>query len=120
MKLAAASVDEYIAELPDERRPWMENIRSDCQELLNGFEESMSYGMPSYSRDGEVEVAFASQKRYVSLYMLRSDVLESHRDQLAGLCVGKSCIRYPTPADVDTSVLRAMLSATAATTGPVC
>ncbi len=50
MKLAAASVDEYIAELPDERRPWMENIRSDCQELLNGFEESMSYGMPSYPR----------------------------------------------------------------------
>ena len=80
----------------------------------------MAYGMPSYARDGEVELAFASQQKYVSLYVLKQDVLEAHRDRLAGLNVGKGCIRYPSPAKVDLHVVRSMLEATAVSGGPVC
>lgn len=80
----------------------------------------MAYGMPSYSRNGEVEVAFASQKQYLSLYILRTDVLEAHRSQLAGISVGKGCIRYRRPSQVEPSVVQSMLSQTAGTTGRVC
>jgi hypothetical protein len=45
----------------------------------------MDFGMPSYKRDGEVEIAFASQKKYISLYILREDVLDAHRDRLGGI-----------------------------------
>lgn len=31
------------------------------------------------------------------VYVLRSDVLETHRHQLEGLNVGKGCIRYRSP-----------------------
>jgi hypothetical protein len=43
----------------------------------------MANGLSSHSRNGEVEVAFASQKQYLSPYVLRADVLQAHRDQLA-------------------------------------
>jgi hypothetical protein len=73
-----------------------------------------------YSRDGIAEIAWASQKRYISLYVMRADVLDAHRGQLAGLDVGKGCIRYRSPAAVDFTIVRSMLTAVAASRGPVC
>jgi hypothetical protein len=51
---------------------------------------------------------------------MRADVLDAHRGQLAGLDVGKGCIRYRSPAGVDFAVGRSMLTAMAANRGPVC
>jgi hypothetical protein len=53
-----------------------------CRAMLAGFDESMTYGGPCYSRNGEVEVGFASQKNFIGLYILRTDVMNAHRDQL--------------------------------------
>ena len=98
VKSKAATVDEYLAESPEERRRALETLRGLCREELAGYEESMEYGMPSYSRDGSaVDVAFANQKGYVSLYVLRESVLKANLHHLEGLSVGKSCIRYRRP-----------------------
>ena len=55
-----------------------------------------------------------------SLYVMRTDVLNAHRSQLADLDVGKGCIRYRSPAAVNFTVVRSMLAAVAASQGPVC
>ena len=89
-------------------------IRDACRRMLAGFAESMSYGMPADSRDGTAEIAWASQKRYISLYVMRADVLNVHRGQLSGLDAGKGCIRYRSPAAVDFTVIHSMLTAVAA------
>jgi len=57
-------------------------------------EKQPSGGQMCGSAAGIAEIAWASQKRYISLYVLRADVLDAHRGQLAGLDVGKGCIRY--------------------------
>lgn len=36
----------------------------------------MEYGMPAYKRNGAVQVAFANQKQYISLYALKGEVVE--------------------------------------------
>ena len=116
----ANDIDSYIAQVPEERRAVLTEIRDACRMLLAGFAESMTHGMPTYSRDGIGEIAWASQKRYISLYVMRADVLDAHRARLAGLDVGKGCIRYRSPAAGDFAVVRSMLTAVAATRGPVC
>jgi uncharacterized protein YdhG (YjbR/CyaY superfamily) len=116
----AGDVDAYLALAPEEWRAVLGEMRDACRTLLAGFDESMRYGMPSCSRDGVAEVAWASQKRYFSLYVMRADVLNAHRSQLADLDVGKGCIRYRGPAAVDFTVVRSMLTAVAASQGPVC
>lgn len=65
----------------------------------------MTYGMPSYKKGGVVEVAFASQAKYISVYVLKPDVMSANRAGLKGLSVGKSCIRYSSPAKIDWRVL---------------
>ena len=116
----ADDVDTYLALAPEGRRAVLAEMRDACRTLLAGFDESMRYGMPAYSRHGVTEVAWASQKRYIALYVMRTDVLSAHRSQLAGLDVGKGCIRYRSPAAVEFTVVRSMLTAVAASQGPVC
>jgi uncharacterized protein YdhG (YjbR/CyaY superfamily) len=87
----------------------MQSIRNLCRNELNGFVESLAYGMPSYLRNGEAEVAFPNQKHHIALYILRTDVFESHRAQMSHLSLGKGAIRYRNPAQVDLDVVRAML-----------
>jgi uncharacterized protein YdhG (YjbR/CyaY superfamily) len=116
----AEDVDGYLALVPEGRRAVLSEMRDACRSLLTGFDESMRYGMPAYSRNGITEIGWASQKRYISLYVMRGDVLDVHRGQVAHLSVGKGCIRYRNPAAVDFIVVRSILTAVAASRGPVC
>ena len=120
MKSKAKTVDKYLAQAPEERRPALGVLRGLCLDELAGYEEAMRYGMPCYSRDGVVEVSFASQKGYVSFYVLKQGALEANAHLLEGLPVGKSCIRYRRPEQIDPEVVRALLTATVADTGLVC
>ncbi len=120
MKSKATTVDEYLAQVPENQRPALETLRALCLDELTGYEEGIQYGMPSYARDGNaVEVAFASQKNYISLYVLRHRVVEANRHLLDGRSVGQSCIRFRQP-EIDPAIIRPLLSGSAADSGPIC
>lgn len=101
MARAPDEIERYIANAPEPRQAALNALRVACREELGDFRESIEYGMPSYSRAGEIEVAFANQKQYVSLYVLRTDVIARHRPELDHLSVGKGAIRYRQPEDID-------------------
>ena len=115
----AVDVDGYLAELPDERREALTRLRELCRAELPGFTEKMSYGMPAYELDGN-GVAFASQKQYISFYLLRTDVRRAFTERLAGHDMGKGCLRFRKPEQIDYDLVRDLLRATAAEPGPVC
>jgi uncharacterized protein YdhG (YjbR/CyaY superfamily) len=80
----------------------------------------MEYGVPAYKRNGVVEVAFASQKQYISLYVLKKDVLDRHRKALAGCSMGKGCIRFPKADRIDFTIVTALLRDTAKSKSTPC
>lgn len=122
MQSQAKTVTAYIEEVPDERRATLKKLRALCRSTLTGFDESMEYGGPSYKRNGIVEVGFMSQKHFIGLYILRTDVMNAHRDQLKGkgVSLGKGAIRYSDPNKIDYSVVESMLRATVESSGEVC
>ena len=79
MQSSARTVPAYLKEVPSGRKEALLKLRELCRATLTGYKESMAYGMPGYSRDGEVEVGFASQKNFIALYILRTDVMNAHR-----------------------------------------
>ena len=120
MQSKAKDVKTYIAEAPAERREALTKLRELCLKELKGFKESMEYGGPSYSRNGVVEVGFASQKHFIGLYILRQDALATQRAALKGIDVGKGAIRYSKPSKIDFEIVKKMLIATRESKGEIC
>ncbi|MGH8791525.1 MAG: iron chaperone [Stackebrandtia sp.] len=116
----AKDVDGYLAEASPERRAALAGLRQACLTELKGFKEVMAYGMPAYERDGAGEIAFANQKQYISFYLMRSDVREAFAERLAGHDMGKGCLRFRKPEDVDLDLVRDLLRAVAAEPGKIC
>ena len=120
MQSAVKDVAAYIEEAQQDRQESLTRLRRLCLETLTPYIEGMEYGMPCYKRDGVVEVAFASQKNYISVYIMKEGVVNANRDLLSGLNVGKGCIRYSSAAKLDFSVLRKLLSDTVQSQETAC
>jgi uncharacterized protein YdhG (YjbR/CyaY superfamily) len=120
MQSNAKDVEAYIQEAPEERRLHLTRLRALCREVLAGYDEVMEYGMPVYKRAGVIEAGFASQKNYISLYLLKADVVQENRHLLGGLSLGKGCIRYSNLTKMDFEVVRKLLEDTVKSAGAVC
>ena len=65
MKSTATSVAGYLDEQPAEWQPTLRKLRAACRRELKGYTEKMSYGMPSYLREGTIDLNFALQAAYL-------------------------------------------------------
>jgi uncharacterized protein YdhG (YjbR/CyaY superfamily) len=111
---AASTVDEYLAELPDERRKAIAAVRDAILRYLpEGYEETMQYGMISYiipkSRYPETYngqplalASLANQKNHMAIYLnnvySEPGSKDWFRDEYAKtgkkLDMGQSCVRF--------------------------
>ena len=121
MQSNAETITAYLEEVPPERREVLTQLDHLCRQVLTDYEPSMAYGMPGYRKPGgEIEVAFASQKNYISLYIMKSDVLNRHRDELSHLSLGKGCIRYRKSAQIDFALVKKLLEESEQSTAQAC
>ncbi|MGQ0738346.1 MAG: DUF1801 domain-containing protein [Bacteroidota bacterium] len=124
MQSKAATVDTYLAELPEDRKRAMTELRKVIKKNLpKGFKEGMGYGMagwsvphslypPGYHCTPELPLPFmgiASQKNFIAIYhmgvyadpKLLKWFTEAHaKASPQRLDMGKSCIRYKKPEDI--------------------
>ena len=109
MQSNAPDVDSYLDEVPRDRLPTLQEIRRLCQESHPDYAESIQYHMPSYSKNGIVEIAFASQKQNIALYILKEGVVNRYRSKFSKSAIGKGCIRFRNPEKVDFDLVKKML-----------
>jgi uncharacterized protein YdhG (YjbR/CyaY superfamily) len=124
MQSKATTPQEYLNELPSDRKAAIEKLRHTILENLpDGFQEVMSYGMlgyvvphsiypKGYHCDPKLPLAFmnvASQKNFVALYhmgiygskpLLDWFVSEYPKHCKSKLDMGKSCIRFKKMEDI--------------------
>ena len=114
MRSDATTVEEYLTELPDDRRVAIETVRDVIIENLPvGYVEEMNWGMISYSVPLErypdtyngqplLYAALASQKIHMAVYLTgvyadedrRDGFLSQYRETGKRLDMGKSCVRF--------------------------
>jgi uncharacterized protein YdhG (YjbR/CyaY superfamily) len=114
MRSKAATVKEYLDELPEGRRKALSKVRSAIRKNLpKGFEEVMNWGMicyqvplktfpDTYNKQPLMYAALASQKNHMAVYLscIYSD--SKQRDWFENaykatgkrLDMGKSCVRF--------------------------
>jgi uncharacterized protein YdhG (YjbR/CyaY superfamily) len=104
-------VEEYLEQLEPQRRAALTEVRELILEEAPEAVETMKYRMPTYQYGTGILCAFASQKRYMSLYM-ETEAVEDHKAELEDLDVGKSCIRFRKLEKLPLDTVRTMLKET--------
>jgi uncharacterized protein YdhG (YjbR/CyaY superfamily) len=88
------TVDEYIASFPPETRAVLEKVRRTMRSAAPGTEETISYGIPTFTLDGRYLIYFAGWKRHVSIYPTpRGD--EALQRDIAPYVAEKATLRFP-------------------------
>ena len=120
MQSKAATISEYLEELPPDRRSALTELRALIHRVAPETAEEMQYGLPAF---GDL-CAMASQKNYMSLYVCESDVVKAHLEQLGKVTCGKGCIRFKRLDDLNLSavesILREILELRKQGIGPSC
>jgi hypothetical protein len=129
---SAATVEEYLEELPEERRAVVAAVREAIlRGLPGGYSETMNWGMISYevplerypdTYNGQPLslAALAAQKNHYALYLMcvygDPEMERRLRDgfQAAGkkLDMGKSCVRFRRLEDLPLDVIEEIVAAT--------
>ncbi|HAA14433.1 MAG TPA: DUF1801 domain-containing protein [Cytophagales bacterium] len=94
MQYDVATPTEYLDALDaDWRKEKLLEIRSLIQEKGTQLEEAIQYKMLSYTEAGHPVFHLNAQKSYVGLYVGTINKIDPDRQLLAGLDMGKGCIR---------------------------
>ncbi|GAB2761667.1 DUF1801 domain-containing protein [Salinimicrobium soli] len=134
MQSSATSVADYIASLSAERQEVINNLRKVIKENLpEGFEEGMSYGMIGYyvphslypdgyhckPKDPLPFINLASQKNFIALYHMglyaKKELLDWFVEEYPKHCnrkldMGKSCIRFKKLEDIPYDLIGELVS----------
>lgn len=114
MQSKATTVDQYLKELPDDRRDQIKQVREVIlQYLPNDYEEVMNWGMityqvpfsicpDTYNKQPLLYAALASQKNHMAVYLSgvycntnsRVEFEEAYKASGKKLDMGKSCVRF--------------------------
>jgi Domain of unknown function (DU1801) len=125
MKSDATTVQEYLDELPEERRSALSSLRDVInQHLPEGYVETMDWGVIAWNVPLEIEpdtyngkplcyAALASQKNHMSMYLMglysdgpeRAWFRQQYADRGLKLDMGRSCVRFKRLDDVPLDVL---------------
>jgi len=114
------TINDYLAQITAKRVSALTKLRLLCLKHLPNHEENMSYNMPSYIRNNQVEVAFASQKQYISVHILIHEVMLNNKERLEGLNHGKGCIRFSNPDKIDFQLITDLLKQTDKSDAQIC
>ena len=103
------NVDEYMAQLPDDRRAVMEQLRSTIRSAAPDATEVISYNMPAFRLGGRFLVSYEAFKHHYSLFPWNEEMLDELGDEMKPYAVGKGTIRFPAdqpiPLDLVTRIV---------------
>jgi uncharacterized protein YdhG (YjbR/CyaY superfamily) len=68
------TIDEYIESFSEEVGIKLQTLRHIIKEEVPDAEETMSYKMPTFKRNGSYVAYFAAYKNYISLYPTSPDI----------------------------------------------
>jgi len=128
----ASTVEQYLAELPDDRRADVESIRDMVLENLpEGYVETMRWGMITYevpldaypnTYNGQplMFLALAAQKRHLALYLTNVAFVPGGEERFKAryfetgkkLDMGRSCLRFKTADDLATDLVAETIRST--------
>jgi uncharacterized protein YdhG (YjbR/CyaY superfamily) len=107
------TVEDYLAEQPDERRVALQQIRAAIRQVAPDATERVSYRMPAFEVNGRILVWYAAFARHYSIFPATDALREQLGDRLAPHLAGRGTIRFaadqPIPLGLIEEIVRIRL-----------
>lgn len=130
MRSEARTVEQYLSELPNDRREAISQVRNVIlRSLPKGYEENMNWGMiayqiplehypDTYNKQPLMYAALASQKNHMAVYLSgvyadeksRRHFENAYRATEKRMDMGKSCVRFRKLGDLPLELIGDVIS----------
>ena len=108
--MAAATVDDYLAGIPEVSRTALEGVRGVLRESVPDAVETISYGIPTVKLDGKMLLSYAAFAKHCSLFPASGDVMATLGGELAPYFVEKATLRFPPSAPIPRDLLERVIA----------
>jgi uncharacterized protein YdhG (YjbR/CyaY superfamily) len=98
------TIDEYIAQFPEDVQQILAKIRAVIKEIAPDAEEKISYQMPAFYLNGNL-VWFAAYKRHIGVYPVPSGN-DAFNEELSAYKRGKGTIQFPLDKPIPYDLIR--------------
>jgi uncharacterized protein YdhG (YjbR/CyaY superfamily) len=113
---SSANVDEFLANLPDDVRAALQQIRGTIRRAAPEAEERIGYGVPAFYYKNRPLVSYGAGKNHCSFYVQSPAVMETHRTELAGYDTTKGTVRFQADAPLPATLVEMLVKARIAET----
>ena len=111
MQKREASVDEYLAGLPEPARTTLNRIRSMIRAAAPAeATEAIGYGMPTFRYKGAL-VAYAAFSNHCSLFPMSLAVMGAFQEELKRFDTSKGTIRFPLDKPLPAALVKKLVKA---------
>lgn len=104
-----ATVDEYMAELPEKEREVLSDLRKTIKATAPKAEEAISYGMPGYKYHGML-VYFAAFKKHLSFFP-GSSTIDQFGEEVKKYKTSKGTLQFTVDKPISTSLVKKIVKA---------
>ncbi len=106
----SATVEEYLTTFDPRVRALLESVRATIYSAVPDAVESISYGIPAYSIDGQPFIYFGGWSKHISVYPLPVDDAEDPMIEvaLAPFVAGRGTAKFPLSAPIPLDLITRM------------
>lgn len=102
------NIDEYMAGFPNEVREILEKIRMTIREVAPDADETIKYGIPTFTLKGNL-VHFAAYKKHIGFYPTPSGI-EEFKIELSAYEGAKGSVKFPIDKTIPYELIRKIVA----------
>lgn len=111
MPAKPATVDAYLAGLPDAQRAALEKVRRAVRAAAPAAEECVSYGVPAFRLGKALVAGFGASAGHCSFFPMSGTTIETLREDLAGYDTSKGAVRFQAEQGLPAALVRKLVKA---------
>jgi uncharacterized protein YdhG (YjbR/CyaY superfamily) len=100
-----ATVDEYMTDLPVDRRAVMQALRRTMAEAAPQATEAIAYNMPALRLNGRFLISYEAFKNHYSVFPWTERMAKELGDELKPYKHGKGTLRFPAGESIPTDLI---------------
>lgn len=113
-----ATIDAYLARLPDAQRIALEKVRRAIAAAAPNATECFSYGLPAFRDAQGVLAAFGASKKHCAYHPMSGSVVETLASELERYDTSKGTIRFDAARPLSAALVRKLVKARQAESAP--